>query len=230
MGLHMDHVWLRHQYVELGRSTVEIAQESGVSTGSVSYQLKRAGIKARGRHSGRWNLKTCLTCGESFMPSGPAAAYCSDRCRKGTGLCEECGAEYVRRSDTKANRVAERFCAMRCKRAYENREGRSVNADGYVTIPRKPTLAVTPNGDGYTRVNLGPRRGRILEHRYVMEQILGRELLPGENVHHKNGHRDDNRPENLELWVTRQPKGQLVDDVVEWAVEVLGRYRPDLLA
>ena len=67
-------------------------------------------------------------------------------------------------------------------------------------------------------------RGRILEHRYVMEQILGRRLLPGENVHHKNGDKRDNRPENLELWVSMQPAGQRVADLVEWAKEVLRCY------
>ena len=38
-----------------------------------------------------------------------------------------------------------------------------------------------------------------LLHRHLMEQQIGRALLPGEHVHHKNGDRWDNRMENLEL-------------------------------
>lgn len=65
------------------------------------------------------------------------------------------------------------------------------------------------------------------QHRHVMEGILGRKLLPGENVHHRNGKRDDNRPENLELWVVTQPMGARPLDKVEYAVQTLEEYLPD---
>ena len=39
----------------------------------------------------------------------------------------------------------------------------------------------------------------IAEHRLVVEQLLGRPLARDEEVHHRNGIRDDNRLENLEV-------------------------------
>lgn len=83
---------------------------------------------------------------------------------------------------------------------------------------------------GYQGHPNATRNGSILEHRLVMTQTLGRHLRATERVHHRNGDRTDNRPDNLELWDISQPPGQRVEDKVQWAIEILRQYRPEALA
>ena len=64
----------------------------------------------------------------------------------------------------------------------------------------------------------------MFEHVLVMESRMGRYLLADESVYDVNGVKDDNRSENLELWVRPQPTGIRASDAVAWAHEILNRY------
>lgn len=94
------------------------------------------------------------------------------------------------------------------------KDGRKRDPQGYVRLymPEHPNAR---------------KGGHIAEHTVVMAEFLGRPLLPTENVHHRNGVRDDNRIENLELWSKCQPSGKRVSDLVAFAKQIIERYGED---
>lgn len=91
----------------------------------------------------------------------------------------------------------------------------------------QPIGTIAEAEGGYLRIKVDTGHGArdwIKHHKYVMEQKLGRKLESFENVHHVNGIKNDNRPENLELWITKQPKGQRVKDLIEYSKWILKNY------
>jgi hypothetical protein len=82
---------------------------------------------------------------------------------------------------TKASRIKMRKAHLKVEKRIDN--------NGYVLV--------------YCPQKTGKKLGQyVLEHRLIMEQKIGRYLKPGEIVHHKNGIKTDNRPNNLQLFST----------------------------
>jgi hypothetical protein len=123
-----------------------------------------------------------------------------------TITCQHCGKDFeARRFRTTGPHAGhssgfrkQKYCSGTC-RNYARATKKKFDRHGYVYTYRP----------GSTK----EKRTQVQEHRLVMEGILGRRLTKNETVHHKNGIRHDNRPENLELWASRHGKGQRVSDL-----------------
>lgn len=149
-------------------------------------------------------------------------------------LSVTCDPRITRKLVTKACRRYGIQCNRRGPRAAEGhpewKGGRRVNRDGYIEV-------YTPEHHTCLRLN-ELRRQRaggkwyrkdryVLEHRLVVEKHLGRNLLDDEVVHHKNGIKDDNRIENLEVFESnaRHLAETLVGQCPRWTKNGLMRIR-----
>lgn len=176
------------------------AMDWTVPSRAKTYCSRKCGAQGRSRAAAAERpRRDCATCGTEFVVAAkhPGQRYCSRACIQDTSRremvttpCEHCGAGIAHRDSE-----VRRFCSTKCRTGY-----RAKNAVGHI------------NDSGYRviSVNGTPR----LEHRVVMERMIGRSLTPDETVHHRNGDRCDNRPENLELWANRHPRGQRASDMV----------------
>jgi ribosomal protein S27E len=148
----------------------------------------------------------------SQIKTGKEIGYKNDRTKFIWHACIDCGKErWVRRIKGQPSSLRCICCANirkggqwskahRGKDAPRWKGGRLGNGNGYIQVWIAPDDFFYPMARMCGR--LGNGSGYILEHRLVMAKHLGRCLQSWEIVHHRNGKRDDNRIENLQIIVS----------------------------
>lgn len=194
--------WRRHGDPNLGaRQRVKACTVSGCPNPAEARRLCH-GHYLRLLRKGEWPVDV-LSTRERHECSVPSC----DRLANAHDLCPTHYMRLTKRGD------------LRAEEPIRTVSGVGYLSHGYMVVPVPRELRHLTSG-----------KTPVHEHRFVMAWHLGRPLREDEVVHHRNGMRNDNRIENLELWSVSQPKGQRVVDKVAFAVEILRRYRLDLLA
>ena len=144
----------------------------------------------------------------------------------GVGDCPNCGIRFP------IYKSGKKFCSRECQGVALSKRQHGVNNHNY----NGGEFVTNAAGGGYIK-ELAPNHpnadasGYVMQHRLVVERELGIILTSKQRVHHKNGDRKDNRPENLELWVgavssKKDPHGVRVVDKV---LDMLTLLKPDEL-
>jgi predicted nucleic acid-binding Zn ribbon protein len=165
--------------------------------------------------------RECPVCHSNFSAKSVKQKFCSSKCAgigksksQGPRTCKACGAEIEH------TRYSAVYCSAECRR---------IGIRHAWTTRAKSAGTKRTNSYGYILVKVDQRTWRQ-EHRIVMEQKLGRPLGRQEKVHHINGIRSDNRPENLEVWENAHPPGtRKLDDVKHLILELDEEQRATLL-